>query len=332
MLSSKMKSFVASGAFAFALSAGVVADASAQAWPSRPITLIVPYAAGGGADFVSRLIADDLTRRLGWTIQVENRGGANGTIGSAVVARAAPDGYTIMLIPSAPMVNATLLSEGLTYDMHKDFTIIGKVVYSPIVVGVNKDVPVKTLKELVDLAKARPGSLNVGNVGPNSTAELLSMMFMSGTGTELTRVPYKGSGQLVPDFLSNRLQVVMDFPGPYAAHVKSGDVRFLATFNDKRLEGYPDLPTLAEAGFSQVPNWQGWFGLFAPRGLPEDIRARIAREVNAWLATPEAKEKLATGGYIPTPEPPEAVRALMQNETAALSKLIEKYNIKKTPL
>jgi tripartite-type tricarboxylate transporter receptor subunit TctC len=155
---------------------------------------------------------------------------------------------------------------------------------------------------------------------------------MSGTGAELTRVPYKGSGQLLPDFLSNRLQIVMDFPGPYTAHLKNGNVRFLATFNDKRLEGFPDLPTLTEAGFSQVPSWQGWFGMFGPRGLPEDIRARIAREVNAWLATPEAREKLASGGYIPTPEPPEAVRALMQNETEALSKLIQKYNIKKTPL
>src|SRR6478736_454843 len=222
----RFASVVKAGLLAAAMTLGVVGQAAAQAWPTvKPITIIVPYAAGGGADFVIRLIADDITKRLNQTIIIENRGGANGTIGANAVARAAPDGYTYMLIPSGPLVNAKLLAEGLPYNPETDFTPVMKVVFSPIVVVASKDVPAKNMKELVAYAKANPGVLNIGNSGPNSTQELTSMMLAGGTGTELTRVPYKGSGQVVPDLLANRLQLMIDFPSTYMAHEKAGAVK-----------------------------------------------------------------------------------------------------------
>jgi tripartite-type tricarboxylate transporter receptor subunit TctC len=332
MLRNALKSLFAGAALAAALVLGLAAPASAQNWPTRQITIIVPYAAGGGLDFVARLIADDLTKRLNWTVVVENRGGANGTIGAAAVARAAPDGYTFMMNPSGPLVNAKLLSEGLSYNPDTDFTPIMKLVYSPIVLVTNKDVPAKTLKDLVAYAKANPGALNVGNSGPNSTQELMSMMFASGTGIEITRVPYKGSGQILPDILANRIQLMLDFPAAYMGNVRSNDLRFLATLNATRLEAFPDVPTVAEAGFPEVPAWQGWFGMFGPKGLPDAIRERVFKEISTFLNSPEAKQKLATGGYLPTPEGPESALKLMQGETEALTKLIHKYNINKTAL
>lgn len=332
MFRNALKSLFAGAALAAALVLGLAAPATAQNWPMRQITIIVPYAAGGGLDFVARLIADDLTKRLNWTVVVENRGGANGTIGAAAVARAQPDGYTFMMNPSGPLVNAKLLTEGLSYNPDTDFTPIMKLVYSPIVLVTNKDVPAKTLKDLVAYAKANPGALNVGNSGPNSTQELMSMMFASGTGIEITRVPYKGSGQILPDILANRIQLMLDFPAAYMGNVRSGDLRFLATLNATRLEAFPDVPTVAEAGFPEVPAWQGWFGMFGPKGLPDAIRERVFKEISTFLNSPEAKTKLAAGGYLPTPEGPESALKLMQGETEALTKLIQKHNIKKTPL
>lgn len=332
MFRNALTSLFAGAALAAALVLGLAAPATAQSWPTRQITIIVPYAAGGGLDFVARLIADDLTKRLNWTVVIENRGGANGTIGAAAVARAQPDGYTFMMNPSGPLVNAKLLTEGLSYNPDTDFTPIMKLVYSPIVLVTNKDVPAKTLKDLVAYAKANPGALNVGNSGPNSTQELMSMMFASGTGIEITRVPYKGSGQILPDILANRIQLMLDFPAAYMGNVRSGDLRFLATLNATRLEAFPDVPTVAEAGFPEVPAWQGWFGMFGPKGLPDAIRERVFKEISTFLNSPEAKTKLAAGGYLPTPEGPESALKLMQGETDALTKLIQKYNIKKTPL
>ncbi len=325
-------SILRSGLCALALTLVFVSAAFAQAWPSRPITFVVPYAAGGGLDFVARLIADDLTKRLNWTVVVENRGGANGTIGAAAVARAAPDGYTFMMNSSGPLVNAKLLSEGLSYNPDTDFTPIMKLVFSPIVLVTNKDMPAKTLKELVAYGKANPSKLNFGNSGPNSTQELMSMMFASGTGIEITRVPYKGSGQILPDILANRIQLMLDFPAAYMGNVRSNDLRFVATLNATRLEAFPDVPTVAEAGFPEVPAWQGWFGMFGPKGLPDAIRERVFKEISTFLNSPEAKAKLAASGYLPTPEGPEAALKLMQLETDALTKLIQKYGIKKTAL
>lgn len=325
---SMLKHAVVAGAVMFGLSAA----ASAQNWPSRNITVVVPYAAGGGADFVMRLIADDLTKRLGWSIVIDNRGGANGTLGAAAVARAAPDGHTFMIVPSGPVVNAKLLSEGLTYNPDTDFTPVMKVVFVPNGVIVGKDVPAKTLKEFVAYAKANPGKINAGTSGSNSTQDLLSIMFAAGTGVEIAQVPYKGTGQMLPDLVGNRLQVIFDALGPYLALAKSGDVRILATHNPTRLETLPDVPTIVESGFTEVPTWQTWFGIFGPKGLPEDIRARFANEVAAYLNTPAAKEKLAGAGYVAMPEGADVIRSLMQRETEALTKVIEKFGIKKQPL
>lgn len=331
-MGSRFASMLKRVVFAGAVILGLTAHASAQIFPSRNITIVVPYPAGGGADFVIRLIADDLTKRLGWTIVIDNRGGANGTIGAAAVARSAPDGYTFMIVPSGPVVSAKLLSEGLPYNPDTDFTPVMKVVFVPNVIVIGKDVPAKTLKEFVAYAKANPGKINAGTSGPNSTQDLLSIMFAAGTGIEITQVPYKGTGQMLPDLVGNRVQVIFDAVGPYLALAKSGDVRILATHNPTRLEGLPDIPTIVESGFNDVPTWQTWFGIFGPKGLPDDIRTRFANEVAAYLNTPAAKEKLASSGYIAMPEGSDGVRASMQRETEALTKVIEKFGIKKQPL
>jgi tripartite-type tricarboxylate transporter receptor subunit TctC len=234
---------VALAALAFAALAGPLA--AQENWPERPITLVIPYAAGGGADFVARLLADGISEELGESVVVESRPGGGGVIGAQYVAQSAPDGYTVMLSPAAPLVNAPLLRDNVPYDPQADLAPLSKLVVSPIMVLVNGEVPAQNVAELVDMAKASPGEVAVGNSGAGSTQQLLSLMFQGSTGTELNMISYTGSGEIVPDLLAGRLNMMLDFPAAYA---ENGEVRILATLSDKRLPLFPDVPTMAEEG------------------------------------------------------------------------------------
>lgn len=327
MLSRMFSAVALAGA---ALVGALAGSAAAQDnWPTRPITLISPFAAGGGADFVARLIAAGIEDDLGQSVIVEARPGGGGVIGANFVAQAEPDGYTIMLTPAAPLVNAPLLRpDTVPYDPQTDLEPLMKLVVSPIMVITNSKLEATNLKELVDLAKASPGKISIGNSGAGSTQQLLSLMFQGGTGTELNMIAYTGSGEIVPDLVAGRLNMMLDFPAAYAAYVESGDVRLLASLSDKRLPLFPDVPTVSEAGFPEVPAWSGWFGLFAPDGVPVEVKEKLTTAIRNYLNSDEAKEKLAAGGYTPDPASVEDLKALMDHERNVLTGLVDKYNLK----
>lgn len=325
-----LKMFSAIALAGATLVGAMASGATAQEnWPQRPITLISPFAAGGGADFVARLIAAGIEDELGQSVIVEARPGGGGVIGANFVAQAEPDGYTIMLTPAAPLVNAPLLRpDTVPYDPQADIEPLMKLVVSPIMVITSSKVEATNLKELVDLAKASPGKISIGNSGAGSTQQLLSLMFQGGTSTELNMIAYTGSGAIVPDLVSGRLSMMIDFPAPYAGYLESGNVRILASLSDKRLPLFPDVPTVGEAGFAEVPAWSGWFGLFAPDGVPAEVKEKLTSAIRNYLNSDEAKEKLATGGYTPDPASVEDLKALMEHERKVLTELVDKYNLK----
>lgn len=315
------------GALALATAITLPSAAFAQ-FPERQITFVIPYNAGGGLDFVARIIANGVEERTGQSIIVDSRPGAAGTIGAQSVLQAEPDGYTVLLAPAAPLVNVPLLrGDTVPYDAEADFVPITKLIVSPIMVLVNDDVEAQNLEELVELAQATPGSISIGNSGSGSTQQLLSLIFAQGIGAELNMISYTGSGEIVPDLLAGRLNMMLDFPAAYTGYVESGEVRMLATLSGERNPLFPDTPTLAELGLD-VPAWSGWFSMFADADTPQEARDWLATEVQAFLNSDEAAEALAAGGYSPDPVGADAVNELMAGERIVLRKLIEEYDLK----
>lgn len=307
---------------AFALA--TIGSATAQNWPSKPITIIVPYGAGTGADLVARLWGDYLGQKTGQQVIVEDRPGAGATIGTAAFSKAAPDGYTLLLTGPSPIVNAPQLYKQLSYDPSK-FVPVGMVMSTPIMVIVNNDVKANNVKELIALAKASPGGVAAGDIGAGSTFQLLNLMFEQAAGVKLTHVSYKGSPMM--DLVAGRVNVMLDYPGQYAPYVKEGKVRILANLDSKRHEKYPNAPTIGEAGLPAYPDWLGWFAVYAPAGTPADVAARINAVLNDYLKSPEAAQKFATLEYIPWASTPAEVTKKTDHESAVLSKIIKENKI-----
>jgi tripartite-type tricarboxylate transporter receptor subunit TctC len=309
-----MKLICRLGVAATAMALGLASPAAAQSWPSEPVTIVVPYAAGGGAEFVGRLLAEHLTADLGQQVLIETRGGAGATIGAAVVAKAPADGYTLMLTPVAPIVNAPFLYPDLPYDPESAFAPITMVIESPIVMMVTDSFPAKDAKEYIAYAKQNPGAVSVGNSGPGSTQYLLDVLLEDSAGIDLNLVPYKGTGEIGPDLISGRLASMFDFPGPYRGAIDAGRVRVLANFTEAKVDGYPDLPSVQSAGVSTLPVWSSWFGLYGPKGLPPEIVDRLNKSVGEFLAKPETVAKLATNSYVPRHSTPEQVSEQIAKE------------------
>lgn len=295
---------------------------TAQDWPTRPITIVVPYAAGGGADFVARLMAAHLTADLGQQVLVEARGGAGATIGAAYVAKSAPDGYTLMLTPVAPIVNAPFLYPKLSYNPETAFTPITMVIESPLVMMVTGGFPAKNAKELLEHARKNPGAVSLGNSGPGSVQYLTAVVLSDAAKVNFNLVPYKGTGELAPDLISGRLSGIFDFPGPYRGSIDSGKIRLLANFTEARVEGFPDLPSVGSAtGLPDFPVWSLWFGLYGPKDLPPRIVERLNRSVASLLAKPEVVEKLASNSYVPKHSTPQQLTAQLQKEREFMTRL-----------
>jgi tripartite-type tricarboxylate transporter receptor subunit TctC len=313
------------GATLTALGLMSATSAFAQAWPSaKPITIIVPYAAGTVTDLVGRLIAEDLGKRLNQQVMIENRAGAGATIGTSAFSKAAPDGYTLLVTGPSPIVNAPLLYKTLSYDPSK-FTPVTMVMSSPIMVIVNNDVPAKNLKELIAYAKANPGKLNAGETGNGSTHQLLHYVFEKAAKIDLNLVSYKSTPIL--DLVAGRIDLILDYPGAYRGHVKDGKIRILANLYSSRHKSWPDVPTMAEAGLPEYPDWLGWYAVYGPPGMPADIVARLNKEIAAYLATPEAAEKFAVQDLLPTSSTPEAVTKQTTHETQVIGAIIKENNI-----
>lgn len=314
-------------AFAFIVLCGSFDFAGADDYPTRPITLIVPFPPGGSTTVMARNVADKMSATLGQPVVVENRGGAGGTIGTRSVAKAAPDGYTILLSYTATMAIAPSMNVNAGYDPRKDFVPIGMIGFAPNVLVVHPSLPVRSIAELIAYAKAAPAPVQYGSPGVGTVNHLAGEYLASETGVKLQHVPYKGNGPAMGDLLGGHIPM-MFVPIPVAlGNVKAGTLRGLAITTAKRSGLLPDLPTLAESG---VPGFDVAlrYGLMAPTGTPPAVIARLNRELNAALATEDVKQRLATEGAEALPGTPEAYAADVDADEKRWSGLVKKLGIK----
>jgi tripartite-type tricarboxylate transporter receptor subunit TctC len=302
-------------------------NAHAQNYPSKPIRFVVPFAAGGGSDLVARTVAAKITEALGQTVFVDNRAGAAGTIGADIAAKSPPDGHTLLLGSNGPLAINPSLYAKLPYDASRDFAPVSLVTIMPFVLVVHPSLPVKSLKELVALAKAKPGQLNYGSPGNGSTTHLANELLKSMTGMQVTHIPYKGVAPAATDLISGQVQMMSGDLSTLLPHVRSGRMHALAVTAARRSSLLPDMPTVAEAG---VPGYEasGWFGVLVPSGTPQAVVERLNSAIVKGLAMNDARERLATLGGEVGGGPPEHFSTHIRSEAAKWSKLINALGLK----
>ena len=293
----------------------------AQAWPARPITLVVPFPPGGSSDVLARALTDKLTQSLGQTVIVESKPGAGATLGADYVAKAKPDGYTL-LMGAVHHAIATSVYKKLPYDFQKDFAPITTVALVPNVLVVNASTPVKNVAELVALAKAQTGKLTYGSNGNGTAQHLIGTQFQNLTATEIVHIPYKGSGPLATDLLGGQITMSFDTVTPVLQHIKGGKLRPLAVTTVKRSSALPDVPTLDEAGLKGF-NIGTWFGILAPAATPKDIVARLNTEMVKVIQSPEFKKRMDEIGAEPIGNSAAEMAAQIRAETEKFAKLVK---------
>ena len=303
----------------------VCSAAGAQEWPTKPVTLIVPFAAGGTTDLVGRPLAQGLGERLGQTVVVDNRAGAGGTLGAAAAAKSPPDGYTLFLATIAHTI-APGIYHNLAYDFEKDFDPITVVAEVPNVLIVNPAVPAKTAAELIAYIKAHPGKVNFGSAGPGSVEHLSGELFRSMAGLDIVHVPYKGGAPMMTDLIAGHIEMAVETSGSALQHIKSGAVRALAVSTRERSPFFPDLPTLDEAGLKGY-DVTTWYGLLAPHGTPAAIRDKLFRETIELLKSPNMIARLKDLGAVAGGEPPERFAVFIRSETAKWTKVAKEAGI-----
>jgi tripartite-type tricarboxylate transporter receptor subunit TctC len=322
-----MPRWIAGLALLAALVGGVPTPAAAQDYPTRPITLIVPFPAGGGVDVIGRIVADKLAAALGQPVIVENRGGAAGVIGTRVAAKAAPDGYTLVMSTSGTTsINPSLYSNP-GYHPRKDFTPIGLISSTPIALMAHPSFPARSLAEVIALAKAQPGKLDVGTPPPGTLNYLAAELFKATAGVEYTIVAYKGTGPLTNDLLGGHVPVAFNVLAPAMGSLQSGGLRAIAVAGPARSSQLPDVPTIAEAG---LPGFEAvlYYGLLAPTGTPRPVIERISKELRALVGSDEVKKRIHADGGDPLTSTPEEYAAAIEREEAKWSALIRKLNLK----
>ena len=300
---------------------------SQQNFPSRPVTLIVGFAAGGATDTAARIIAKKLSDNFGQSVVVDNRAGAGGNIAHQQIATAPPDGYTILLGSVGPLAVAPHLVKDLPYDPQKDIAPLTMGVVFPNVLVVNPSVPAKTLKEFVALAKAKPGALEYGSTGVGSAANLAGELLKQRAGIDLTHVPYKGGGAAMPDILGGRIASYWSPPSTALPYIHAGKLRALAVTGVARSPTLPDVPTIAESGY---PGFEAtnWYAFVAPGKTPIEILDRWNRELVKVLNAPDVREKLLEHGLEPHPGTREELAAYIRKESETWGKVIKAANIK----
>jgi tripartite-type tricarboxylate transporter receptor subunit TctC len=307
-----------------ALLAVVAHSAFAQAWPTQPVRIVVPYPAGGAVDFLARQYAAKLSIELRQTVLVDNRAGAGGLIGADYVAKARPDGYTLVLGTNSSHAIAPSVVKKMPYDPVNDFAPVSLLAVTPYVVVVNPEVPAKTLAELIALAKSKPDTLAFGSAGSGTTPHLAGELFSTMTGVKMRHIPYKGSGPMVNDLLGGQIQLAFD--NSAMSQIKAGKLRALSVTGSHRLPSLPDVPTPAEAG---LPGYEvlGWFGLYAPKGTPNDIVSLLARETRKIMAMPDLVERITGFGLTARPIAQAEFNAFLVSDTAKWANVVKDANV-----
>ena len=298
----------------------------AQAWPSRPVRIVVPFAPGGSTDAIGRMLAAKLTEQLGTNVLVENKAGANSIIGTTEVAKSAPDGHTLLLVTPSLVINPLLVAK-LPFDPARDLVPVTQVSRTPYVVGVSNDVPAGSIRELIAFAKANPGKLAYASGGTGTGAHLTTEAFKIATGTDMVHVPYKGTALALPDLVAGRIALIFDVEQVLGPMIRDRKIRGLAITSDTRSPTSPELPTMKEAGVADFVT-HSWIGLLAPRDTPADIVTRLSNEVRRALASADGRDRMATFGAEIVASTPEAFGATLKAESERWSGVARHIGLK----
>ena len=322
-----MRSFIAAiaiGSCCWLIAIGAVA-ATSNAYPTKPVRMLVGFAPGGGSDTLGRLVGQKLSERIGQPIVIDNRPGAGGVIAMEMAARAPADGYTAMVVSGSSVVSATLVTK-VAFDINKAFAPISLLATQPYVLLVPQSLPVNSVKELIAHAKAKPGALNYGSSGHGSSAHLGMELFKQMAGVDMVHIAYKGIGPAIVDLMSGRVQLLFGSAVSAGNAAKTGRVKALAVASARRAKSLPDLPTIAESG---VPNFDltGWYGVVAPAGTPQAVIAKLNQEIAQLLASPEIQTRLSNDGSEATPTTPAQFKQIIANDIQRWQKLMQQTNL-----
>jgi tripartite-type tricarboxylate transporter receptor subunit TctC len=295
-------------------------DACAQTFPAKPVRFIVPFATGGASDIVARVVGIKLGEAWGQTVVIDNRAGGSGMIGTELVARAAPDGYVLLVVEPTFAITPGLFTK-VPFDVQKDFVPIVQLGQGPQVLVVHPSVPVKTVKELIALAKAKPGQLNFASPGTGTTGHLGLELFKMMAKVDMVHIPYKGAGPAVADLLGGQVSVAVVSVSSAQTNIKAGRLRALGVTSAQRFSGAPEIPTIAEAALPGFATLQ-WWGLVAPRGTPAEVVNKIAADAGRLVASPEMKERMLALGAEPVTSSPERFAAFLREEIDKWGKLV----------
>jgi len=295
-------------------------------YPNKSIRLIVPYPPGGGADIVARMLAQKMTQSIGQPVLVENKPGASTLIGTEMLAKAPPDGYTLGLITDSHAINPSFFAK-LPYDSVKDFSLVSQLVFVPLVMVAHPSLNVKTLPELIAAAKAKPGKINYASIGNGSPHNLSMEWVKSLAGIDMTHVPYKGVAPALTDLVAGQIDVMFTGSSSALPYVKAGRMNALAVSSAKRLDSFPDTPSVAESALPEF-DFMTWYGTAVPAGTPKEITQRLSHEIGLALSQPDVKERLASLGVVGAPSSPDEFTAFMRKETASLARLVKLTGVK----
>lgn len=306
---------------------GQAAFAAAPDFPNRPLRIVTPFAAGAGTDIVARAIAKDFTEAFGKQVIVDNRPGGTGTLGAVTVINATPDGHILFLGTSGVMVTSPLTSRQISYDPLKDFAAIGRATILPPILVAHPSLPAKTFKDVLAIAKAKPGQLNFASSGQGSPHHLGLELLKSMTGIDVVHVPYKGGAPALIDTVAGQVQLSFGSIPSVIPHVRAGKLKTIAVGSAKRSVVMPDVPTIAESGLPGF-DYNIWYGLFAPNRVPANLVNRISAQLKATLAVPEVSKNLLVQGAEPGYLTPEETRAFVRSETARWAAVVKERNLK----
>jgi tripartite-type tricarboxylate transporter receptor subunit TctC len=315
--------------------------ASAQAWPSRPVTMVVPFTAGTTSDVVGRSVAEHLGAAIGQTVVIENRGGAGGNIGAGLVAKAAPDGYTILLATTGPAATNKLMYANLPFDSQRDLTPVVLLGKSPVIIVARPDAPVKSIKDLVEYGKANPGKLTAGYPGNGTLGHITGELLQVRSGIKIAGAQYRGSAPIMTDLLGGHIDLGMDSMAAYVPNVKEGRLRALAIAGGKRWSVLPDVPTVAEAGIPgfEASVWYAllvpagtpdsvWYALLVPAGTPDNVVRKLNEAANAWLKADATVKMFESLGVEASGGTPEVLRAFIAAEIDKWAPVVQAAGIK----